>query len=75
MMNANKPKLGVSREVCQMKPLQECLDKNNGDISKCTHEVDIFEQTCSKGKGYVHDRDGLDDFRSEFYGTNPDKPR
>ncbi|CDJ44920.1 Chromosome I, complete genome, related [Eimeria tenella] len=42
----------------------------DGDISQCAKEVYLFEKTCSKTVGYVHDRDGLEDTRSGlFSGT------
>lgn len=38
-----------------------------GDISKCVREVQIFEATCDKNMGYIHDRDGLEDTRSGLF--------
>lgn len=38
-----------------------------GDISKCVREVQIFEATCDKSVGYIHDRDGLEDTRSGLF--------
>lgn len=39
----------------------------DGDISQCQKEVMLFEKTCDKSVGYVHDREGLEDTRSGLY--------
>ena len=39
----------------------------DGDISQCQKEVMLFEKTCNKSVGYVHDREGLEDTRSGLY--------
>jgi len=53
--------------ICTMKPLRKCLEQQKGDIQQCKEEIRLFEQTCDKRIGYVHDRDGLDDVRPAMY--------
>ncbi|ORZ02801.1 hypothetical protein BCR43DRAFT_449830 [Syncephalastrum racemosum] len=38
------------RVVCDHKPLQECLLKNNNDRSKCLKEWNDFQQQCKEKK-------------------------
>ncbi|CCF72809.1 conserved Plasmodium protein, unknown function [Babesia microti strain RI] len=54
-------------DICQMRPLRDCLKRNMDDIRKCIKEVEIFEKTCGEGVNYVHSREGLDDTRSGLF--------
>ncbi|EPR59592.1 hypothetical protein TGPRC2_212760 [Toxoplasma gondii TgCatPRC2] len=67
MMAANPSSAKKGPVVCRMRPLQDCLAKNDGDIRQCIEEVKLFETTCSKKIEYVHDREGLDDNRSGLF--------
>ncbi|KAI9202304.1 uncharacterized protein BJ171DRAFT_182893 [Polychytrium aggregatum] len=44
-MNAEKETTPV--QVCDYKPLRECLDKHQGDRSKCLKEWEEFKTACS----------------------------
>ena len=57
-------KIAKQKVVCTMKPLRQCIERNQGDLTRCHKEIKQFEATCDKRLHYVHDRDGLDDTRS-----------
>ncbi|EAN31177.1 hypothetical protein TpMuguga_03g00440 [Theileria parva strain Muguga] len=54
-------------EYCQMKPLRDCLNQNDGKIERCVKEVEIFEKSCDSGRKYFHSREGLDDSKSGLF--------
>ncbi|OEH78146.1 hypothetical protein cyc_02061 [Cyclospora cayetanensis] len=57
----------LSKPQQQQDQKQEQRLVPEGDISQCQKEVLLFEKTCSKSVGYVHDRDGLEDTRSGLF--------
>lgn len=69
MLAANEPRRKKANVICSMRPLRECIDKTQGDLSQCVNEVREFEKTCDKRNRYVHDRAGLDDTRSGLFGN------
>ncbi|KAI8817166.1 uncharacterized protein EV422DRAFT_571006 [Fimicolochytrium jonesii] len=52
-MPAAQPPTGVTtgaNAVCDSQPLKQCLDRNNGDRSKCLKEWEDFKRECMTKK-------------------------
>jgi hypothetical protein len=64
MLAGSQSKLKPETLICRMGPLRRCIERHEGDVSQCVLEVAEFERTCDKRKGYMHDREGLDDPRT-----------
>ncbi|XP_066018301.1 uncharacterized protein [Pocillopora verrucosa] len=50
MADADTENFRTVTPSCDHNALKECLDRNNGDRSKCTKEWEAFQRSCSENK-------------------------